>query len=85
MTDQDQRQHCAVRAKDGIPAGCAAIIETAAGLMVFGEPGIGEKMLRELLETAERSGCASRPQCRGVLEKIAEMLAHAPQDERKRA
>lgn len=67
-------QPCAATPKGGVPAGCAALVEAAAGMMLYGERDIGRKMLEELLRTASRSGCADRPHCGAMIARVAELL-----------
>ncbi len=74
------KQPCAAKPKGGVPAGCAAVIETAAGMMLFGERDIGRQMLEELLRTASSAGCAQRPQCSAAVERVSELLREEPDE-----
>lgn len=77
MSDANtKQQHCTADPRGGVPAGCAAVIETAAGMMMFGDPEIGRKMLEDLLQMAKASGCASRPNCSTVIDTVTELLRH---------
>lgn len=57
-----------------IPNGCAAIIEVAQGMMMFGDREIGRAMLRDLLQQATANNCVSRPECARALALIATMV-----------
>ncbi len=57
-----------------IPDGCAAVIEVAQGMMVFGDREAGRAMLRDLLHQASVRHCADRPECARVLSVVAAMV-----------
>ena len=63
-----------------IPNGCAAVIEVAQGMMVFGDREAGRAMLRDLLKQAEIHRCADRPECAQALSAVAAMVGATDED-----
>lgn len=62
-----------------IPGGCAAVIEVAQGMIVFGDQEVGREMLRDLLRQASVNKCQDRPECARALSLVAALVADEEQ------